>query len=234
VALSLNLGPCLSTRGGLSANVIPVGSWEPLASLLSGTFERFPTPQPSPILHPLLLHMSFHPPDPLDISPVSSHADPAPSFPLSILSPSPVPPSLSLPTCPGHIQDHILKGPRCFFLFYFILKLLFIRNFLYIHFKCYPESSLYPPPALLPYTHYSHFLALAFSCTGAYKVCNTKGPLFPMMANYAIFSYVQLQIQALGVLVSSYCCSTYRVANPFSSWVLSLAPILGPCVPSYR
>jgi hypothetical protein len=28
---------------------------------------------------------------------------------------------------------------------------------------------------------------------------------------------MQLEIQALGVLVSSYCCSTYRVADPFSS-----------------
>jgi hypothetical protein len=37
-----------------------------------------------------------------------------------------------------------------------------------------------PCPAPLP-TH-SHFLALAFPCTGAYKVCNTKRPLFPMMA----------------------------------------------------
>ena len=36
-------------------------------------------------------------------------------------------------------------------------------------------------PAPLP-TH-SHFLALAFPCTGAYKVCKTKGPLFPMMAD---------------------------------------------------
>jgi hypothetical protein len=38
-----------------------------------------------------------------------------------------------------------------------------------------------PRPALLP-TH-SHFLALAFPYTGAYKVCKTKGPLFPMMAD---------------------------------------------------
>jgi hypothetical protein len=34
-------------------------------------------------------------------------------------------------------------------------------------------------PAPLP-TH-SHFLALVFPYTGAYKVCKTKGPLFPMM-----------------------------------------------------
>jgi hypothetical protein len=29
------------------------------------------------------------------------------------------------------------------------------------------------------------------------------------------------------VLVSSYCCSYYRVADPFRSWVVSLAPSLG-------
>jgi hypothetical protein len=31
-------------------------------------------------------------------------------------------------------------------------------------------------------TH-SHFLALAFPHTEAYKICKTKGPLFPMMAD---------------------------------------------------
>ena len=38
-----------------------------------------------------------------------------------------------------------------------------------------------PCPAPLP-TH-SLFLGLVFPCTGAYNVCKTKGPLFPMMAN---------------------------------------------------
>jgi hypothetical protein len=42
----------------------------------------------------------------------------------------------------------------------------FIRYFLYLHFKCYPENFLYP---LLPLP----LLALAFPCTGAYKVCKT-------------------------------------------------------------
>jgi hypothetical protein len=28
---------------------------------------------------------------------------------------------------------------------------MFIRYFLHLHFKCYPESPLYPPPTLLPY-----------------------------------------------------------------------------------
>jgi hypothetical protein len=44
------------------------------------------------------------------------------------------------------------------------------------------------PPAPLP-TH-SHFLALALPCTGAYKICKTKRPLFLMMADQAIFFYI--------------------------------------------
>jgi hypothetical protein len=57
-----------------------------------------------------------------------------------------------------------------------------IRHFLHLHFKCYPKSPPYPPPPTPLPTH-SHFLALAFPCTEAYKVCKTKGPLFPMMAD---------------------------------------------------
>jgi hypothetical protein len=55
-----------------------------------------------------------------------------------------------------------------------------IRYFLHLHFKCYPKSPPYPL-TLLP-TH-SHFLALAFPCTETYKVCKTKGSLFPMMTD---------------------------------------------------
>jgi hypothetical protein len=38
-----------------------------------------------------------------------------------------------------------------------------------------------PPPT--PPPSHSHFLALAFPCTEAYKVCMTKGPLYPLMAD---------------------------------------------------
>ena len=44
----------------------------------------------------------------------------------------------------------------------------------------FPIHSLHPAP--LP-TH-SHFLGLTFPCTGAYKACNTKGLLFPVMADW--------------------------------------------------
>jgi hypothetical protein len=62
--------------------------------------------------------------------------------------------------------------------FNFLLDIFFI----YIS-NAIPKApyTLPPDPVVLP-TH-SHFLALAFPCTGAYEVCKTKGPLFPMMAN---------------------------------------------------
>ena len=69
-----------------------------------------------------------------------------------------------------------------------------------------------------PLTTHSHFLALAFPCTEEYKVCMTNGPLFStdgQLGNLLI--HMQLETWAPGVLVSSYCCSTYRVADPFSS-----------------
>jgi hypothetical protein len=40
-----------------------------------------------------------------------------------------------------------------------------------------------PPPPHAPLPTHSCFLALAFPCTGAYKVYKTNGPLFPMMAD---------------------------------------------------
>ena len=58
----------------------------------------------------------------------------------------------------------------------------FIRYLAHLHFQCYTKSPPYPPtPTPLP-TH-SPFLALAFPCTGAYKVCVSNGPLFPVMAD---------------------------------------------------
>ena len=43
-----------------------------------------------------------------------------------------------------------------------------------------------------------------------------QGPLLPMMADHLLL-HMQLETQAQEVLVSSYCCSSYRVTDPFSS-----------------
>jgi hypothetical protein len=88
------------------------------------------------------------------------------------------------------------------------------------------QKSSTPSPHPAPLSTHSHFLALAFPCTRAYKVCqgaslHTDGRLGHLLL------HMQLETRALGVLVSSYCCSTNSVADPFSSWVLSLAPTLG-------
>jgi hypothetical protein len=63
----------------------------------------------------------------------------------------------------------------------FFIYIFLIRYFPHLHFQCYPKSPPYPPPHSPP--PHSHFLALAFPCTGAYKVCKSNGPLFPVMAD---------------------------------------------------
>jgi hypothetical protein len=86
------------------------------------------------------------------------------------------------------------KGPIYqFFFFYFLFFKyhpsfsffffpLFIRYLAHLHFQCYTKSPPYPPtPTPLP--AHSPFLSLAFPCSGAYKVCVSNGPLFPVMAD---------------------------------------------------
>ena len=71
----------------------------------------------------------------------------------------------------------------CHFPYFILLFLQFLLDIFSFTFQMLSQKSSIPShhPAPLP-TH-SHFLALSFPCTGAYKVCNTKGPLFPMMAD---------------------------------------------------
>jgi hypothetical protein len=65
------------------------------------------------------------------------------------------------------------------YLFIYLFNLIFsLYTFQMLSWK-FPIPSLSPAPLHT----YSHFLALAFPCTVAYKVCKTKGPLFPVMAN---------------------------------------------------
>ena len=71
------------------------------------------------------------------------------------------------------------------FSFFFFFP-FFIRYLAHLHVQCYTKSPPYPPTAS-PLPTNSPFLALAFPCTGAYKVCKYNGPLFPVMADLAIF-----------------------------------------------
>jgi hypothetical protein len=141
------------------------------------------------------------------------------------------------------VKETFYRNVRCFycyfFLFFFFVVgffyfLFFIRYLFHLHFQCYPKSPPPAPPPAPPLTH-SHFLALAFPCTEADKVCMINGPLFPLMERLGhLLLHMQLETQALGgegVLVSSYCCSTYRVADPFSSLgTFSSSPIGDPVI----
>jgi hypothetical protein len=89
-----------------------------------------------------------------------------------------------------------------------------------------PIHSLHPAP--LP-TH-SHFLALVFPLYWGVQSLQDQGA---SLASYGqlghLLLHMQLVTKALGVLVSSYCCSTYRVADPFSSLgTFSSSSIGGP------
>jgi hypothetical protein len=65
--------------------------------------------------------------------------------------------------------------------FFFFFKYFLLGIFLIYISNAIPKVPHTLPPSPLP-TH-SHFLALAFPCTGAYKVCKYNGPLFPVMAD---------------------------------------------------
>ena len=56
-----------------------------------------------------------------------------------------------------------------YFLQNYFFKNIFITYFPQLHFQCYPKSPPHPPPPT-PLPTDSHFLALAFPYTEAYKV----------------------------------------------------------------
>ena len=115
--------------------------------------------------------------------------------------------------------------------FIYLIFSFFLGYFLYIHFKCYPESPLYPP---LP-------------CSPTYQ-CSTPAswPCHSLVLGHRIFTrpraspptdgrlshpqlHMQLESQFCGVLVSSYCWSCYRVADPFTPLVtFSSSFVRGP------
>ena len=97
------------------------------------------------------------------------------------------------------------------------LNSFFIRYFLHLHLKCYPQSPLYPTPALLPYpptpaSWHWHSPVLGHMI---FPRPRASPPNDGRLGH--ILLHMQLETQGLGILVSSYCCSSYRVADPFIS-----------------
>jgi hypothetical protein len=83
-------------------------------------------------------------------------------------------------TCLAFNHLHELQCTQISTAFFFLI--FFITYFPQLHFQCYPKSPPYPPPHF-PTHPFPFFLALVFPCTGAYTVCKSNGPLFPVMAD---------------------------------------------------
>jgi hypothetical protein len=76
------------------------------------------------------------------------------------------------------------------------------------------QKSPIPFPHLPLYTHTPTFWPRCSLVPGHIKFARPKG-LSSQLGQLLL--YMQLETQVLGLLVSSYCCSTYRVADLFSS-----------------
>jgi hypothetical protein len=94
---------------------------------------------------------------------------------------------------------------------------LFIRNFLHLHSKCYPESPLYSLPALLSNAPTPTSLPWHSPVLGHMIFASPRAtpPIDGQLGHPML--HMQLDTQLWLFLVSSYCCSSYRVADPFSS-----------------
>jgi hypothetical protein len=113
------------------------------------------------------------------------------------------------------------------------LSFFFLRYFLHLHFKCYPQSPLYSPHALLPNPPTPKSWPWHSPVLG--HIIFTRPRASPPIDGWLghLLLDMQLETQLWGLVVSSYCCSSYRVADPFSSLVTFSSSFIrtqGACV----
>jgi hypothetical protein len=121
---------------------------------------------------------------------------------------------VSLPSDPLHnLALKYKNNIKYFFVSFFLI--FFIRYFPHLHFQYYPKGPPYPPPHPLP-TH-SPFWPWRSPVLGHLKLASPMGLSLQWWPTRPSFDAYAARDKSSGVLVSSYCCSTYRVAVPFSS-----------------
>ena len=88
---------------------------------------------------------------------------------------------LGIPSFWANIHLSVSTYHVCSFFFPLFFPFFKLGIFLIYIFNVIPKVPHTQPPNPLP-TH-CPFLALAFPCTGAYKVCKSNGPLFAVMTD---------------------------------------------------
>ena len=114
--------------------------------------------------------------------------------------------------------------------FSFSFFLFLIRYFLHLHFQCYPKSPPCPPPSSPPTPTSWPWCSPVLRHI---KFSRPRGLSFHWWPTRpSSDTYAAKDTSSRGVLVSSYCCSTYRVADSFSSLgTFSSFSIGGPVFP---
>jgi hypothetical protein len=101
-------------------------------------------------------------------------------------------------------------------IFVFPVFLFFlIRYFSHLHFQCYPKGLPYPPPQSP--THPLPLFSPGVPLYWGIKFASPMGLSLQWWPTRPSFDTYAARDKSSGVLGSSYCCSTYRVAVPFSS-----------------
>jgi hypothetical protein len=112
--------------------------------------------------------------------------------------------------------------------FSFFFTFFLIRYFLYLHFKCYPKSPLYPPPTLLPYPPTPTSWPWHSPVLGHIKFARPRGlsshwwPTRPSSATYAA-----RDTSSEGYWLVHIVVPPIGLQTPSAPWVLSLALPLG-------
>ena len=104
---------------------------------------------------------------------------------------------------------------------------LIIRYFLYIHFKCYPKSSLYPPPTRLPYPPTPTSWPWHSPVLGHIKFASPMGLLCSDGRLGHLLIHMQLETRAPGYWLVHIVVPPIGLQFPLAPWVISLAPPLG-------
>ena len=135
---------------------------------------------------------------------------------------------------------NIIRIYDCFklfiFVFYNFIDFIFLNFFYLLGIFLNDISNAIPkvPHTLPPHfpTHpFSFFWPWCSPVLGHIKFLCPMGLSFQWWPTRPSFDTYATRVKSSGVLVSSYCCSTYRVADPFSSLVtFSSSSIGGPVI----